>query len=53
MYSSETAFWEDFFTVNKSSKQSRHIKWIEIVLKAWLKRQVINTEDVTKARAEY
>ena len=53
MYSSETAFWEDFFMVNKSSKQSRRIKWMEIVLKAQLKRQVINTEDVIKARAKY
>ena len=53
MYSSETTFWEDFFTVNKSSKQSRHIKWMEIVLKARLKRQAIDTEDVARARAEY
>ena len=53
MYSSETAFWEDFSMVNKSSKQSRRIKWIKIVLKAQLKRQAINTEDIAKARAEY
>ena len=26
---------------------------MEIVLKAWLKRQVINAEDATKVRAEY
>ena len=37
MYFSETTFWENFFTVNKSSKQSRRIKWMEIALKAWLK----------------
>jgi hypothetical protein len=53
MYSSETAFWEDFFTINKSSKQSRRIKWMEIVLKAQLKRQIIDTEDVIKARAKH
>ena len=53
MYSSETAFWEDFSTVNKSFKQSRHIKWMEIVLKAQLKRQAIDTEDVARVRAEY
>ena len=53
MYSSEAAFWEDFFIINKSSKQSRHIKWVEIVLKAQLKRQVINTEDAAKARVKY
>ena len=53
MYSSETAFWEDFFMVDKSSKQSRCIKWMEIVLKAWLKCQAINTKDVARARAEY
>ena len=53
IYSSEAAFWEDFFIINKSSKQSRHIKWVEIVLKARLKRQVINTKDATKARAKY
>ena len=53
IYSSETAFWEDFFIVNKSFKQSRHIKWMEIVLKAQLKRQAINTKDIARARAEY
>ena len=53
MYSSEAAFWEDFFIINKSSKQSRRIKWVEIVLKAQLKCQVINAEDAIKARAEY
>ena len=53
MYSSETAFWEDFSTVNKSSKQSRRMKWMEIVLKARLKRQIIDTEDAARARAEY
>ena len=53
MYSSEAAFQEDFFIINKSSKQSRRIKWVEIVLKAQLKYQAINTKDTTKARAEY
>jgi hypothetical protein len=53
MYSSETAFWEDFSTIDKSSKQSRRMKWMEIVSKARLKRQMIDTEDVAKARAEY
>ena len=53
IYSSEAAFWEDFFIINKSFKQSRHIKQVEIVLKARLKRQAINTEDTAKARAEY
>ena len=53
MYSSEAAFWEDFFIINKSSKQSRYIKWVEIVLKAQLKYQVINAKDAAKARAEY
>ena len=53
MYSSEAAFWEDFFIIDKSSKQSKYIKWVEIVLKARLKRQVIDTKDATKARAKY
>ena len=53
MYSSEAAFWEDFFIINKSFKQSRRIKQVEIVLKAQLKRQAIDAEDTTKARAEY
>ena len=53
MYSSEAAFQEDFFIINKSSKQSRCIKQVEIVLKAQLKRQAINAEDAAKARAEY
>ena len=53
MYSSEAAFWEDFSIINKSSKQSRCIKWVEIILKAWLKRQAIDTKDTTKARAKY
>ena len=53
MYSSETAFWEDFFIINKSFKQSRHIKQMEIVLKAQSKRQAIDTEDVARARAKY
>ena len=53
MYSSKATFQEDFSTINKSSKQSRCIKQAEIVSKAQLKRQVINTEDVTRARAEY
>jgi len=39
--------------VNKSSKQSRRIKWMEIVLKARLKRQTINTKDAARARAKY
>ena len=29
------------------------MKWIEIVLKAQLKCQAIDTEDVVRARAEY
>jgi len=29
------------------------MKWMEIVSKAWLKRQTINTEDVVRARAKY
>ena len=53
MYSSETAFWEDFFTVNKSSKQSRYIKWMEIVSKARSKHQAIDTKDIARARAKY
>ena len=53
IYSSKTAFWEDFSTVNKSSKQSRHIKQIEIVSKARSKCQAIDTEDVARARAKY
>ena len=53
MYSSKAAFQEDFFIINKSSKQSRCIKWVEIVLKARLKRQAINTEDTIKARTKY
>ena len=53
MYSSEAAFWEDFFIINKSSKQSRCIKWVEIVLKAQLKCQVIDAEDAIKAKAKY
>ena len=53
MYSSEAAFWEDFFIINKSSKQSRHIKWVEIVLKAQSKRQAINAKDTIKAKAKY
>ena len=53
MYSSKAAFQEDFFIINKSFKQSRHIKWVEIVLKAQLKYQVINTEDTTKVKAKY
>ena len=53
MYSSEAAFWEDFFIIDKSSKQSRCIKWVEIVLKAQSKRQVIDAKDAAKARAEY
>ena len=37
IYSSETAFWEDFFIINKSFKQSKCIKWVEILLKIRLK----------------
>ena len=53
MYSSEAAFQKDFFIINKSSKQSRRIKQVKIVLKAWLKCQVIDTKDAAKAKAEY
>ena len=53
MYSSEAAFQKDFFIINKSSKQSRCIKWVKIVLKAQLKCQAINAEDAIKAKAEY
>ena len=53
MYSSEAAFWEDFFIINKSFKQSRHIKQVEIVLKAQLKRQAINAENAIKVKAKY
>ena len=53
MYSSEVAFWEDFFMINKSSKQSRHMKWVEILSKSWLKCQTIDAKDVAKAKAEY
>ena len=53
MYSSKTAFWEDFFIINKSSKQNRRIKQVEIVLKTQSKCQAINAEDTVKARAEY
>ncbi len=52
-YSSETAFWEDFFIINKSFKQSRRMKWVEILSKIRLKRQMIDAEDVAKAKAEY
>ena len=53
MYSSKAAFQEDFFIIDKSSKQSRHIKWVEIVLKAQSKRQAINTKNTAKAKAKY
>jgi len=39
--------------INKSSKQSRCIKWVEILLKSQLKHQIIDAEDVAKAKAEY
>ena len=53
MYSSEATFWEDFFIINKSFKQSRRIKWVKIVLKAQLKRQAINAENTAKTRTKY
>ena len=53
MYSSEAAFQEDFFIIDKSSKQSRRIKQVEIVLKAQSKRQAINAENTIKAKAKY
>jgi hypothetical protein len=53
IYSSETAFWEDFSTIDKSSKQSRRMKWVEIVSKIRLNRRTIDTEDAARARAEY
>ena len=53
MYFSEAAFWEDFSIIDKSSKQSRRMKWVEILSKSRLKHQIIDAEDVTKAKAEY
>ena len=53
MYSNETAFWEDFFIINKNFKQSKCIKCVEILSKSQLKCQTINAEDVAKAKAEY
>ena len=52
-YFSETAFWEDFSIIDKSSKQNRRMKWVEILSKIRLKRQMIDAEDVAKAKAEY
>ena len=53
IYFSETAFWEDFSIINESFKQNRRMKWVEILLKIWLKRQTIDAEDAVKAKAEY
>ena len=53
MYSSKATFQKDFFIINKSFKQSRHIKQVEIALKTLLKCQAINTEDTAKAKAKY